>query len=756
MATFLYRLGRLAFRRRWFVTLLWVVVLGAVGFASSKAAEAPASSFTAPGVEAQKAFDLIQERFPGSKADGAVARVVLVAPDGQKITSVRDRAAVTRLVDSVSGGPQVVTALNPFQANAVSKDGTTAYSTITYKVAATDLTDSTKDTLRKAAQQARDAGLTVEIGGTALATNPSAGGVGEVIGVLVAAVVLLITFGSIAAAGLPLLTAIVGVGVSMTAITALASTFKLSDSTGTLATMLGLACGIDYALFVVFRYREERANGHTEEEAAGMAVGTAGSAVVFAGLTVVIALAGLAIVGIPLLTKMGVAAAGAVVIAVLIALTLVPAVIGFWPRKVLSRRYRKTGQRIQGVVGNMGSRWAGFVLRHPLPVLLGTVAGLVVLALPALGLQLGMPGDEVKSTSTTERRAYDDLAKAFGPGFNGPLTVVVDTTKAQDPKAATATIEKRIADTPGVVSVSAVRNNAAGNAAVFTAVPANAPTSEKTVDLVHKIRDERSAIEAAAPGASFKVTGTTALNIDVASKVQSALVPYLIVVVGLAIVLLLLVFRSMFIPIKAAVGFLLSVLAALGSVVAVFQWGWAASLLGVETKGPIMSMMPIFLVGIVFGLAMDYEVFLVSRIREAYVHGSAANASIATGFRYSARVVTAAALIMIAVFAGFVTADESMIKMIGFGLAIAVLFDAFVVRMAFVPAVLALLGDRIAWLPRWLDRALPNVDVEGEKLSRLHPPTGDVGGPRGPGTDGEGGAGDDAGPDDRPGDPGGA
>ena len=721
MATVLYRLGRLAFRRRWYVTVLWIVILAALGFASSKAAEAPATTFSTPGVESQRAFDLIQQRFPGAQADGAVARVVFVAPGGQKITTGTDRAAVVRLVDEVSGGPQVASAVNPFQAGAVSKDATTAYSTITYTVQANDLTHAAKNNLRNAAHQARASGLTVEIGGTALAAQPAAGGVGEVLGVAIAAVVLLITFGSLAAAGLPLLTALLGVAISMTAITTLAATLGLSDTTGTLATMLGLACGIDYAVFVVFRYREERANGHTTEEAAGLAVGTAGSAVVFAGLTVVIALAGLSVVGIPLLTKMGLCAAAAVALAVLIALTLVPALLGFWPRAVLSRRYKTTGRRIQGVAGNMGSRWAGFVLRHPWPVLCGTVVGLVVLALPVLGLQLGQSGDEAKSTATTERRAYDDLAKAFGPGFNGPLTVVVDLTDSTHPKAAAATVERRIAAVPGVVSVTPVRFNSTGNTALFTAVPAEAPTSEKTVDLVHTIRNDRSAIESAAPGTTFEVTGTTALNIDVAQKVSGALVPYLIVVVGLAVLLLLLVFRSIVIPIKAAVGFLLSVLAALGCVVAVFQWGWGASLLGVETTGPIMSLMPIFLVGIVFGLAMDYEVFLVSRIREAYVHGSAAHASIATGFRYSARVVTAAALIMISVFAGFITAGDSMIKMIGFGLAIAVLFDAFVVRMAFVPAVLAILGDRISWLPPWLDRLLPNVDIEGESLSRQHP-----------------------------------
>ncbi|MCI3273638.1 MMPL family transporter [Streptomyces cylindrosporus] len=720
MASLLFRLGSFAFRRRWYVTLLWVAVLAALGFASAKAPAAPDSTFSAPGIEAQRAFDLMEQRFPGATADGATARMVFVAPTGQKVTSPANRAAIDKAVTQAADGPQVASAVGPFQAQAVSKDGSTAFATITYTEAANDLTDAAKNTLRGAAQSARDAGLTVEMGGTALASTPEAGGVGEVIGIVVAAVVLLVTFGSLAAAGLPLLTAVLGVGISMTAITALASAFGLSSTTGTLATMLGLACGIDYALFVVSRYREERANGHDEQEAAGLAVGTAGSAVVFAGLTVVIALAGLSVVGIPMLTKMGLCAAGAVVIAVCVCLTLVPALIGFWPRAVLSRRYRLTGRRVQGVLGNRGSRWAEFVQRHPFPVRFTAMVSLIVLAIPVLDLQLGMPGDEAKPTSTTERRAYDDLAQGFGPGFNGPLTVVVDAKGTGDPKAAVATIEKKIGATPGVVSVTAPRFNQAGDTAVFSAVPQWAPTDKKTEDLVHTIRDERAAT-VAGTGATFEVTGTTALNIDVAQKVQGALIPYLIVVVGLAVVLLMMVFRSIFIPLKAAMGFLLSVLAALGCVVAVFQWGWGASLIGVESTGPIMSMMPIFLVGIVFGLAMDYEVFLVSRIREAYVHGQGAGESITTGFRYSARVVAAAALIMIAVFAGFVTADDSMIKMIGFGLAIAVLFDAFVVRMAFVPGVLALLGDKVAWLPRWLDRILPHLDVEGEALSRTHP-----------------------------------
>ncbi|MEH0526821.1 MMPL family transporter [Streptomyces stelliscabiei] len=717
MATFLYRLGRLAFRKRWPVVLLWVAVLGAVGVGALKAPGASDEEFSMPGIESQKAFDLLEQRFPGVTADGATARVVFVAPNGEKVTAAENKKAVEETVADLADGSQVASAVDPFQARAVSRDGSTAYATVTYKVTAADLSDASRTHLEDALHRAQDSGLTVEAGGAAVDEQGGPGGTAEVIGVALAAVVLLVTFGSLAAAGLPLLTALVGVGLSMATILVLSEAFGLSTTTGTLAMMLGLAVGIDYALFVVSRYREERAKGRTPQEATSLATGTAGSAVVFAGLTVVIALAGLTVVGIPMLTKMGLAAAGAVVVAVLIALTLVPAVLACWPNAVLSRKARRSGRIEEEVKDNAGTRWSRFVLRRPVPVLLLGVVGLGALAIPMTDLQLGMPGDEAKSTSTSQRRAYDALAEGFGPGFNGPLTIVVDAKGADDAKGAAETVAKEIGATKGIVSVSPARFNEAGDTAVFSAVPATAPTDEKTKDLVTVIRDERPGIESET-GATFEVTGTTALNIDISGKVQSALVPYLLVVVGLAVILLLVVFRSVLVPLKAAAGFLLSVLASLGVVVLVFQQGHGADLLGVEQTGPIMSLMPIFLVGIVFGLAMDYEVFLVSRMREAYVHGDRADEAITTGFRHSARVVVAAALIMIAVFAGFIGESDSMIKMIGFGLASAVLFDAFVVRMAIVPAVLALLGDRAWWLPTWLDRALPHVDVEGEALVR--------------------------------------
>ncbi|MFH8453534.1 MMPL family transporter [Streptomyces fungicidicus] len=719
MATLLYRLGRFAFRRRHFTALFWVALLALAGAGAAGAPAAGNSSFSIPGTEAQKAFDLLEERFPGSSADGATARVVFKAPDGGKMTDADHRATVEKTVGELSDSSEVARVTDPYEGGGVSRDGTVAYASVSYKVSGMELEDSSRDALEGAAEDARDAGLTVEIGGDALQAVPHTGAA-EVIGIGVAAVVLVITFGSLLAAGLPLLTAIVGVGIGVAGITALASTLDLGSTTSILASMIGLAVGIDYALFVVSRYRAELAEGREREDAAGRAVGTAGSAVVFAGLTVVIALVGLSVVNIPMLTKMGVAAAGTVAIAVLIALTLIPALLGY-----AGRRVRPAGEKSKLLGGgrapkkpgrpNMGTRWASFVVRRPLAVLLLGVVGLGAAAVPAASLELGLPDDGSQPTSTTQRRAYDLLSEGFGPGFNGPLVIVVDAKDSDDPKAVFQQAGDDIKGLDNVVNVSPAAPNKAGDTATITVIPDSKPSSVTTEDLVHDIRDTGADIKAGT-GADVLVTGSTAMNIDVSQKLNDALVPYLVLVVGLAFLLLIVVFRSILVPLKAALGFLLSVLAALGAVVAVYQWGWLSGLMGVEETGPIMSMMPIFMVGVVFGLAMDYEVFLVTRIREAHVHGEKPAQAVVTGFKYSARVVTAAAVIMMAVFSGFIGSSEQMVKMIGFGLAVAVLFDAFVVRMAIVPAVLALLGDKAWWLPKWLDRILPNVDVEGEGL----------------------------------------
>ncbi|WP_405944469.1 MMPL family transporter [Streptomyces sp. NBC_00932] len=718
MATYLYKLGRFAFRRRRYVALVWVALLALAGFGASSAATATASSFSIPGTEAQKAFDLLGQRFPGQSADGATARVVFKAPSGEKMTSAANKAEVKKVEGELSSGShQISSVTDPYQAKAVSKDGSTVYVQVSYKVSSMELTDQAKDSLQSTVDKAQHNGYTVEVGGDALQAMPETGP-GEIIGVVLAAIVLIVTFGSLIAAGLPLLTALIGVGIGVSTITALANVLDLGNTTSTLAMMIGLAVGIDYALFIVSRFRAELAEGREPQEAAGRAVGTAGSAVVFAGLTVVIALVGLAVVNIPMLSKMGFAAAGTVVIAVLIALTLIPALLGFAGKRVVGRKARKNPP-VPGaeVKANGGTRWARVVLRRPVLVLLVGVIGLGAIAIPAASLQMGLPDDGAQPTNTTQRRAYDLLSDGFGPGFNGPLTTVVDVKGVSGGTAAVDEVHQKIAGLDGVVSVAKPFYNKAHDTATISVIPKDRPSSVKTEDLVHSIRDAGAQVKSET-GATVLVTGATAMNIDFSQKMNDALVPYLALVVGLAFLLLMVVFRSVLVPLKAALGFLLSVVAALGAVVAVFQWGWLGSLFGVQQTGPIMSMMPIFMVGVVFGLAMDYEVFLVTRMREAYVHGESPGQAVVTGFKHGARVVTAAAVIMIAVFSGFIGASDSMIKMIGFGLAIAVFFDAFVVRMAIVPAVLALLGRRAWWLPRWLDRALPNVDVEGEGLNK--------------------------------------
>ncbi|MDP9615095.1 MULTISPECIES: MMPL family transporter [Streptomyces] len=718
MATLLHRIGRLAFRRRGLAVLLWVVVLGALGAAAVSTTSTSTTGLTLPGTESQRAIDLLDEKFPAVNADGASATIVLRAPDGQDIGDAGPKKAVTATLKDILGSSSRITDVSdPFADETVSEDGTTAYAQVTYTVKETELTDAEYDGIDRAMDAGRDRGLTVEGTGDAL---PVAGesSTPEIIGFALAGLILVITFGSLAAAGLPLVTALLGVGVSLAAITALGSVFDMNGNTSMLAMMLGIAVGIDYALFIVSRYRAERAAGHDAREAAARANGTAGSAVVFAGLTVVIALAGLAVVNLPVLTTMGVAAAGAVAVAVLVAVTLVPALLGFAGDRVLGRSRGRTAAHASPVTGKrtVAQRWVGLVLRRPVAALLVSVIGLGTVAVPVSGLKLGLPDDGSQPVSTTQRRAYDMLTESFGPGFNGPLTVTVDDSDPQAAHDAADSLTQDIGKLPDVAAVTSATFNEAGDTAVLTVVPKSGPSSDATKDLVAAIRKLTAGTEADT-GTRAMVTGTTALNIDMSGKFSDAMVPYLMLVVALAFLVLVLVFRSLLVPLKAALGFLLSVLAALGAVVAVFQWGWLADLIGLEQTGPITSLMPILLVGIVFGLAMDYQVFLVTRMREAYVHGADARTAIESGFRSSATVVTAAALIMITVFTGFVGSHDLTIKSIGFGLAVAVACDAFVVRMTLVPAVLALLGDRAWWLPRRLDRLVPDVDIEGGKLT---------------------------------------
>jgi RND superfamily putative drug exporter len=471
------------------------------------------------------------------------------------------------------------------------------------------------------------------------------------------------------------------------------------------------------------------------EESAARATGTAGSAVVFAGLTVMIALAGLVVVGLPFLTVMGLGAAGTVLVAVLVALTLLPALMGFAGRRLAPKPGSRAARREladagpeTGAARTMGARWTRLIIRRPLVTVLLVVLGVLALAIPARELELALPDNSTAPAESTERQAYDLVSEHFGPGFNGPLVVLVDDL---DPATAQQTVQQMavtIGGTPGStpgtfeggmdgVAYAAPQPLPNGTTALITVIPDTGPHDEATSALVAELRELAPELEAQS-GGQVSVTGQTAVAIDVSSRLGDALLPFALLVVGLSLVLLLLVFRSILVPVKAAVGFLFSVGAAFGAVVAVFQWGWLTDLFGVPTTGPVISFLPVMLMAVLFGLAMDYEVFLVSRMREEYVHGAAPREAIVTGGRHAARVVTAAALIMFSVFASFVTIDDVVVKAIAFGLAVGILVDAFLVRMTLVPAVLALLGRAAWWLPRWLDRLLPDLDVEGARLGR--------------------------------------
>ena len=717
MANLLYRLGLLGFRRRTVVASAWLVLLVILGGAVAALGTAPTSGTTIPGTESQRALDALAREFP--QAGGASGTVVVRAPEGQSLRTRANRAEVMRVVQEAGAVPGVLGATNPYDSQAISADDRYALVTVQFSEPADQLTEAQRTAYEELGGDAAP-GWTVAAGGEALQTQAGTSAT-ESLGVLVAMVVLVITFGSLVAAGMTMIAALIGVGLGLTGLMVLGHVVEVSSTTPVLALMLGLAVGIDYSLFITSRYRHLVSRDLDRAEAAGRAVATAGSAVVFAGTTVIIALAGLSVVGIPFLTSMGLAAAGTVAIAVLVAVTLLPAMLGFAGARVLSRGQRRAARAgtsfgdPEDLPTGRGFAWGRWVVRHRVPVLLAGVAALGVLAVPAASMRLGLPDDGTAAAGTSKRIAYDLISEGFGEGSNAHLVTVVHGADPAAVQKAADTFSDAATRADDVVAVSPGQVSEDGRTALVMVTPDSGPTDEATYELVRELRAEAAPV-AAATDTTIALTGTTAVGIDVSDKLRDALPVYLIVVVGLSFALLTLMFRSLLVPLKATVGFLLSVAATFGATVAIFQWGWLGDLVGVDTAGPLVSFLPILLVGILFGLAMDYEVFLVSRMREDFVHGESSRQSVVSGVGHGARVVVAAALIMIAVFSGFMLGDDPIIKSIGFALAFGVLVDAFVVRLAVVPAVMSFLGDRAWWLPRWLDRLLPNVDIEGERL----------------------------------------
>ena len=720
MATRLYRLGGWAYGNRKKVLVGWLLVLVAV-FASAAAFSGKTSNeFAVPGTESQVAQDLLEEKFP--EAGGGSARVVFAAPEGEKLTDSDNKAAVMESVENASKAPEVTAVQDPYSMGAISKDGRIGFADVYYPVKAEEVEKSSADALEASTEPATKAGMQVEFGGGVVTDESESKA--EMVGLMVGFLVLAMTLGSLLAAGLPLLTAILGVGLGTLGITALSGAVEISETAPILASMLGLAVGIDYALFILSRHRQNLDDGMEPRESAAQAVATAGSAVVFAGATVVIALVGLAVVNIPFLTVMGLAAAVTVSLAVMIAVTLLPAVMGFSGKRLgrLNRFLVKRPRRRAEGAPTLSLRYVSLITRRPLLVVLATVALLGAIAIPATHMKLGLPDDGASPTTSTERRAYDLLTEGFGPGFNGPLTAVVyapDVPRDKQKELAQGVADE-IKTFPGVATVSEPAQNDAGDITVVSVTPKSGPASDGTKDLVSYMRDEAAKIPESY-GIDAYVTGQTAMNIDTNDKLAAALPKYIAVVVGLALILLMVVFRSVLVPFKAVGGFLLSIGASLGLVVWVFQDGNLNGLFDVAKAGPITSFLPVLLVGILFGLAMDYEVFLVSRMRENFVRSGRARESVVKGYGQSGRVVTAAAIIMISVFGAFVTDTDPVVKSIGLSLAFGVLADAFVVRMTLVPAAMALLGRRAWWMPKRLERIVPDVDIEGEAVMKgLH------------------------------------
>jgi RND superfamily putative drug exporter len=714
MSKILYRLGHWSVRHRRAVLGAWLAVLIGVGALSGAFGGATSDAFSIPGTESQKAMDLLEERFP--QQSGSSARLVFASEGEAPLTDPEQRAGVEAALAEAAEAPEVVGVDDPFETGTISAEGLIAFADVHYATPANEVSEEAAAALEEVAAPAEAAGVQVEIGGD-VGPQEELGHTSELIGLGVAVIVLLVSFGSLIAMGLPLATALIGVGIGSAGITLLAGFTDLSSTAPILATMIGLAVGIDYALFIVTRHRQNLSEGHDVEESVARANATAGGAVVFAGLTVVIALAGLSVVGIPFLTVMGVAASVTVLLAVVIAVTLLPALLGFAGRNI--DRWRVGRARTGSVAesqSTLSARWSRKVVARPGVALLGGLALMVLLAIPMLSLRLGMPDAGTAPADSTRRQAYDLLAEGFGPGFNGPLTLVVDTSGADDPEAALAAVTAAVAEDPGVQLVGQPVPNEAGDTAIVPVVPRTSPSSEETSSLVHRLRDDVLDPIEEETGADAAVAGQTALMIDVSDKLASALPVFMAVVIGLTMVLLLAVFRSILVPIKAAVAILLSIGASFGVLVAIFQWGWLQQLVGLEESVPIISFLPLLMFAVLFGLSMDYEVFILSRIREDYVRTGRARESVLTGLTSSARVITAAALIMISVFASFALNVDPTVKMMGIGFSVAVLLDATVVRMVIVPATMALFGDRAWWLPGWLDRLLPDLDVEGEHL----------------------------------------
>ncbi|PIS66597.1 multidrug RND transporter [Corynebacterium striatum] len=743
MSKFLYHLGSWSYRKVWPFLAFWLVLLVAMGGLTGAFAKSPSPTFSMPDMDSTVTQEQMMERF-GTETDAMSApsaTITLQAPEGKKLTDKAVMGEVDSMIKELQGtdalkDPDAI--VNPVMASMGMQKQ------MTEKMAAQGMPqeqiDSNLAALSPLSEDKRTGTISINFDAASVTEIPAEEMTSEVIGLIVAAIVLLITFGSFVAAGMPLISAVVGVGVGILGVQ-LATVFtdSVSDMTPMLASMIGLAVGIDYALFIVARFRNElitssglndlspkelaqelkKMDKATRAHAMGMALGTAGSSVVFAGATVVIALAALTIIGIPFLSTMAIAAAATVVVAVCVALTFIPGLLGLFGTKVFAGRV--PGPKVpdpEDEKPTMGLKWVRRIRAHPWMHLIAGVLLLGILALPAANLRLAMPTDGTSKLGTPQRDAYEMTEEASGPGRNAPMIAYVDVADVakQDRMPAFQELLKDFSETEGVVNAQIVATTDNMDAAQILITPTTGATDETTTETLEKLRGFKAEFEDNT-GGTYGITGITPIFDDISQKLSDVLLPYIAIVLGLAFIVLLLVFRSIWVPLIAAAGFGLSMAATFGVTVAIFQEGMFGI---IDDPQPLLSFLPIILIGLTFGLAMDYQVFLVTRMREGFVHGKTAGNATSNGFKHGARTVTAAALIMISVFAAFMLIDLPFIKTMGFALAVGVFMDAFVVRMIIIPATMFLL-DKKAWsIPKWLDRILPNMDIEGEALSAQH------------------------------------
>jgi len=771
MSIFLYRLGRFSYRHPWVFVVTWLLILGGVVTLAITGGVKISSAITIDGTESQAVIEELRSEFPDTA--GGQGTIVFTSPSGERVDEGASAEAIRSSLTAISANEFVVerstddlaasmpqaegtasspppgdSSQNPEQMQGhggqepspaeqekmmqqalrqqgmlapgvlISDDGTVALMQIQFTQQVEDLPAGViDDVVEIATQHADEAGITALPTESLKPHQPPLGG-HEALGLLVAGLVLLLTLGSLRAAGLPLVTGVLGVAIGLGGAFALSHAVELTSATPVLALMIGLAVGLDYALFIVNRQRHLiLREGLPADEAAGRALGTAGSAVAFAGLIVIIALGGLTLIGISFLTTMALVAAVTVLLAVLIALTLLPSLLGIVGERILSTRARhRQQQRSYAQRHGFAHTFASGVVKGRWAVVFVVVALLVVAALPMTQMSLGMPNGSTANLDTTERQASDAITLGFGEGYNAPLITVIHAPDGEHFDAIELpTIARALELGESVETVRPMGISPDDTLALLTVIPVAGADAESTKTLVHTLREDSGDLTGVA-GASVGVTGLTAINLDISEKLASVLPLYISIIVVLSLFVLLVVFRSILIPIKATVGFLLTIGATFGIMTAIFEWGWLKDLVGIDTAGPILSFLPIMVTGILYGLAMDYEMFLVSGMREAHVHGHRGSEAVIRGFEQSSRVVVAAAAIMVSVFAGFIFSDDSMVKQFGLALAVGILIDAFLIRMTLVPALMAILGRAAWWTPRWLDKILPNLDIEGDRL----------------------------------------